>query len=92
MLERWNSLIFENVREKLLDAAMEFLYNERSGEAFESQLVIGVRESFGEFCGLPFVLQALLFIFVVVGVVVCLLLLLLLWCCSQFKYRVYKQA
>jgi len=48
MLERWNSLIFENVREKLLAAAMEFLYSERSGEAFESQLVIGVRESFGE--------------------------------------------
>ena len=50
MLERWNSLIFENVREKLLAAAMEFLYSERSGEAFESQLVIGVRESFGELC------------------------------------------
>ncbi len=52
MLERWNSLIFDNVREKLLAAAMEFLYDERSGEAFDSQLVIGVRESFGKFCEL----------------------------------------
>lgn len=48
MLQSWNSLIFENVRDKLLLAAMKFLYNERSGEAFDSQLVIGVRESFGE--------------------------------------------
>ncbi len=48
MLQSWNSLIFENVRDRLLSAAMKFLYNERSGEAFESQLVIGVRESFGK--------------------------------------------
>lgn len=48
MLERWNNLIFENVRDKLLLAAMKFLFNERSGEAFDSQLVVGVRESFGE--------------------------------------------
>ena len=29
-------------------AAMKFLYAERNGEAFDSQLVVGVRESFGE--------------------------------------------
>lgn len=46
MLQSWNALIFENVRDMLLSAAMKFLYNERSGEAFDSQLVIGVRESF----------------------------------------------
>ena len=48
MLQSWNNLIFESVRDKLLLAAMKFLYNERSGEAFDSQLVIGVRESFGK--------------------------------------------
>jgi hypothetical protein len=47
MLHSWNSSIFSNVRDRLLSAAMKFLYAERSGEAFDSQLVIGVRESFG---------------------------------------------
>ena len=48
MLQSWNNSIFLNVRDKLLLAAMKFLYAERNGEAFDSQLVIGVRESFGE--------------------------------------------
>ena len=48
MLQSWNNLIFDNVRDRLLSAAMKFLYDERSGEAFDSQLVIGVRESFGQ--------------------------------------------
>lgn len=48
MLQSWNNSIFSNVRDKLLLAAMKFLYAERNGEAFDSQLVIGVRESFGE--------------------------------------------
>ncbi len=48
MLKGWNTHIFNNVREKLLSAAMKLLYAERSGEAFDSQLVVGVRESFGE--------------------------------------------
>jgi len=46
MLQSWNNSIFSNVRDRLLSAAMKFLYAERSGEAFDSQLVIGVRESF----------------------------------------------
>ena len=48
MLKGWNTHIFNNVREKLLSAAMKLLYAERSGEAFDSQLVVGVRESFGK--------------------------------------------
>ena len=48
MLQSWNNSIFLNVRDKLLLAAMKFLYSERNGEAFDSQLVVGVRESFGE--------------------------------------------
>ena len=48
MLQSWNKSIFSNVRDRLLSAAMKFLYAERSGEAFDSQLIIGVRESFGK--------------------------------------------
>ena len=48
MLQSWNNSIFSNVRDKLLLAAMKFLYSERNGEAFDSQLVVGVRESFGK--------------------------------------------
>lgn len=48
MLQSWNNSIFAAVREKLLSASMKLLYAERSGEAFDSQLVIGVRQSFGE--------------------------------------------
>ena len=48
MLQSWNNSIFLNVRDKLLLAAMKFLYAERNGEAFDSQLVVGVRESFGK--------------------------------------------
>ena len=48
MLKSWNGSIFMAVREKLLSASMKLLYAERNGEAFDSQLVIGVRQSFGE--------------------------------------------
>lgn len=48
MLQSWSTHIFRNVREKLLSAAIKLLYAERSGEAFDSQLVVGVRESFGK--------------------------------------------
>ena len=48
MLQTWNRSIFADVRSQLLSAAMSFLYKERSGEAYDAQLVIGVRESFGE--------------------------------------------
>ena len=48
MLQSWNNSIFAAVREKLLSASMKLLYSERSGEAFDSQLVIGVRQSFGK--------------------------------------------
>ncbi|CAI7999878.1 Cullin-5 [Geodia barretti] len=46
MLKSWNGSIFVAVREKLLSASMKLLYAERNGEAFDSQLVIGVRQSF----------------------------------------------
>ena len=47
MLQTWNKSIFAGVRSQLLTAAMSFVLRERSGEVFDSQLVIGVRQSFG---------------------------------------------
>ena len=44
MLDSWNSTIFTNVKNRL---AMKLVHAERNGEAFDSQLVIGVRESYG---------------------------------------------
>ena len=48
MLQTWNKSIFAGVCAQLLNAAMSFLLRERKGEAFDSQLVIGVRQSFGK--------------------------------------------
>lgn len=48
MLENWNDMIFSGIKEKLQAAAMKLIAAERNGEAFDSQLVVGVRESYGE--------------------------------------------
>lgn len=47
MLDTWNSSIFKDIKQRLQDCAMKLVYAERNGEAFDSQLVIGVRESYG---------------------------------------------
>lgn len=49
MLDSWNQSIFCDIKQRLQDSAMKLVYLERNGEAFDSQLVIGVRESYGEF-------------------------------------------
>lgn len=49
MLETWNTKIFAPIGEKLLNATMRLIECERNGEAFDPQLVIGVRESYGSF-------------------------------------------
>lgn len=49
MLDSWNHSIFSNIKQRLQDSAMKLLHAERNGEAFDSQLVIGVRESYGMF-------------------------------------------
>lgn len=49
MLDSWNQSIFNDIKQRLQDSAMKLVYLERNGEAFDSQLVIGVRESFGKF-------------------------------------------
>ena len=46
MLDSWNSSIFSNSKDKLQYSAMKLVHAERNGEAFDSQLVIGVRESY----------------------------------------------
>lgn len=48
MLDTWNESIFSNIKNRLQDSAMKLVHAERLGEAFDSQLVIGVRESYGE--------------------------------------------
>jgi len=47
MLDSWNQSIFNEIKQRLQDAAMRLVRAERNGEAFDSQLVIGVRESYG---------------------------------------------
>ncbi len=47
MLDSWNLSIFSNIKNRLQDSAMKLVHAERNGEAFDSQSVIGVRESYG---------------------------------------------
>ena len=47
MLDCWNAHIFSEIKRRLQDSAMKLVLAERNGEAFNSQLVIGVRESYG---------------------------------------------
>lgn len=48
MLDSWNQSIFNEIKDRLQNAAMRLVGAERNGEAFDSQLVIGVRESYGK--------------------------------------------
>lgn len=50
MLDSWNQSIFMNIKDRLQDSAMKLVHAERNGEAFDSQLVIGVRESYVNLC------------------------------------------
>ena len=53
MLDLWNQTIFSNIKGRLQNSAMKLVHNERNGEAFDSQLVIGVRESYVNLCSNP---------------------------------------
>lgn len=50
MLDCWNESIFNDIKDRLQDSAMKLIYAERNGEAFDSQLVTGVRESYVNLC------------------------------------------
>ncbi len=53
MLDSWNQSIFMNIKNRLQESAMGLVQAERNGEAFDSQLVIGVRESYVNLCSNP---------------------------------------
>ncbi|KAK7107916.1 cullin-5-like [Littorina saxatilis] len=46
MLDSWNQSIFSNIKQRLQSSAMKLVRDERYGDTFETQLVIGVRESY----------------------------------------------
>uniref|UniRef100_A0A914HHC4 Cullin-5 n=1 Tax=Globodera rostochiensis TaxID=31243 RepID=A0A914HHC4_GLORO len=48
MLEYWNGYVFADISQRLLNAAMGMVERERNRELVNSQLIIGVRESFVE--------------------------------------------
>ncbi|XP_039288554.1 cullin-5 [Nilaparvata lugens] len=50
MLDSWNQSIFCDIKQRLQDSAMKLVHAERNGDAFDSQLVIGVRESYVNLC------------------------------------------
>lgn len=50
MLDSWNNSIFSSIKNRLQASAMKLVHSERNGEAFDSQLVIGVRESYVNLC------------------------------------------
>ncbi|XP_022903800.2 cullin-5 [Onthophagus taurus] len=50
MLDSWNESIFMDIKRTLQESAMKLVHAERNGEAFDSQLVIGVRESYVNLC------------------------------------------
>lgn len=53
MLDSWNQNIFKDIKDRLQDSAMKIVHAERNGDAFDSQLVIGVRESYVNLCSNP---------------------------------------
>ncbi|XP_055375208.1 cullin-5 [Condylostylus longicornis] len=53
MLDSWNENIFRDIKDRLQDSAMKMVHAERNGDSFDSQLVIGVRESYVNLCSNP---------------------------------------
>lgn len=49
MLMSWNAIIFSKISTRLLNAAINLIEHERNGELVDPELIIGVRESFGNF-------------------------------------------
>ncbi|XP_055843892.1 cullin-5 [Episyrphus balteatus] len=53
MLDSWNKNIFIDIKDHLQESAMKIVHAERNGEAYDCQLVIGVRESYVNLCSNP---------------------------------------
>ena len=49
MLDSWNEMIFTSIKDRLQSIAMDLVYRERNGDIVDSQLVIGVRQSYGQY-------------------------------------------
>lgn len=49
MLNIWKLNVFDNIKQRLQDAAMNMIYLERNGEKIDSQLIIEVKQSFSKF-------------------------------------------
>ena len=47
MLDSWNEMIFNVIKERLQTISMDLVYSERIGNMVDSRLVIGVRQSYG---------------------------------------------
>lgn len=50
MLDSWNEHVFSDIKDRLQSSAMILVKNERKGVFFDSQLVIGVRQSYVNLC------------------------------------------
>ncbi|KAH8311019.1 hypothetical protein KR044_003885 [Drosophila immigrans] len=46
MLDSWNKHIFHDIKDRLQESAMKIVHAERNGDAYDAQLVVGVRESY----------------------------------------------
>ncbi|KAH8251709.1 hypothetical protein KR038_005131, partial [Drosophila bunnanda] len=46
MLDSWNKHIFHDIKHRLQESAMKIVHAERNGDAYDAQLVVGVRESY----------------------------------------------
>ncbi|XP_030369907.1 cullin-5 [Scaptodrosophila lebanonensis] len=46
MLDSWNKHIFHDIKNRLQESAMKIVHAERNGDAYDAQLVVGVRESY----------------------------------------------
>ncbi|XP_019847093.1 cullin-5 [Bactrocera dorsalis] len=53
MLDSWNEHIFCDIKDRLQESAMKIVHAERNGDAYDAQLVIGVRESYVNLCSSP---------------------------------------
>lgn len=53
MLDSWNEHIFKDIKDRLQESAMKIVHAERNGDAYDAQLVIGVRESYVNLCSNP---------------------------------------
>lgn len=87
MLDCWNESIFQDIEKRLQDSAMKLIYDERNGGSFDSQLVIGVRESYSRF------LHFIIYFKIELNIVYCYFIFALVNLCSNHEDRlqIYRE-